>query len=105
MASSSEIWRQLPISHLGYDTQKKKYTGCWMDSMATGVYSIEGTYDDKAKTLTEIMEGSDPATGKPMKMKMVHELKDKDNRLLKLFVTGPDGKEVQMGTIDYKRKK
>jgi hypothetical protein len=90
---------------LGYDTQKKKYTGCWMDSMATGVYLVEGTYDDKAKVLTETMEGTDPATGQAMKMKMVHELKDRDNRVLKLFMNGPDGKEFQMGTIEYKRKK
>ena len=90
---------------LGYDTQKKKYTGCWMDSMATGIYMVEGTYDEKAKALTETMEGTDPATGQPMKMKMVHEIKDRDNRLLKLFVNGPDGKEFQMGTIEYKRKK
>jgi hypothetical protein len=92
-------------STLGYDTQKKKYTGCWMDSMATGIYLLEGTYDDNAKTLTEVMEGTDPATGKSLKMKMVHELKDKDNRVLKLFMNGPDGKEFQGGTIEYKRKK
>jgi hypothetical protein len=92
-------------STLGYDTQKKKYTGCWMDCMATGTYMVEGTYDDGAKTLTETLEGTDPATGKPMKMKMVHELKDKDNRVLKFFMNGPDGKEFQGGTIEYKRKK
>jgi hypothetical protein len=38
-------------------------------------------------------------------MKMVHELKDNDNRTLKFFMNGPDGKEFQGGTIEYKRKK
>jgi hypothetical protein len=90
---------------LGYDTQKKKYTGCWMDSMATGIYTVEATYDDKTKTLTETLEGANPGTGQPMKMRMVREIKDPDTQVLKLFMPGPDGKEVQGGTIEYKRKK
>lgn len=90
---------------MGYDVQKKKYTGSWIDSMATGVYLVEGTYDEKAKVFTEMMEGADPATGKAMKMKMVHEIKDKDTRVLKFFMNGPDGKEFETGSIEYKRKK
>ena len=66
---------------MGYDTQKKEYTGSWVDSMATGVYFIHGTYDTKTKTFTETMEGSDPASGQPMKMKMEQEIKDNDNRV------------------------
>ena len=90
---------------MGYDVQKKKYTGTWIDSMATGVYLIEGTYDEKARVFTEMMEGADPATGKTMKMKMVHQIKDKDSRMLKFFMTGPDGKEIESGSVEYKRKK
>jgi hypothetical protein len=90
---------------LGYDTLKKKYTGSWIDSMATGVYLVEGSFDEKGKVLTEWMEGADPATGKPLKMKMVHEIKDKDLRVLSFFMPGPDGKEFQTGTIEYRRKK
>lgn len=90
---------------MGYDVHKKKYTGSWVDSMATGVYLVEGTYDDQTKIFTEIMEGADPATGQPMKMKMTHELKDQDSRVLKFFMNGPDGKEVQTGTIEYRRRK
>lgn len=89
---------------MGYDTQKKKYTGSWIDSMATGVYLIEGTYDEKTRTLTEWMEGADPQSGQPMKMKMVHQIKDKDNRSLK-FLMSVDGKEIETGSIEYKRRK
>ena len=90
---------------MGYDTQKKEYTGSWVDSMATGVYFIHGTYDPKTKTFTETMEGSDPASGQPMKMKMVQEIKDNDSRVTKFMMNGPDGKEMQIGTLEYKRKK
>jgi hypothetical protein len=90
---------------MGYDLHKKKYTGSWIDSMATGVYLVEATADEKGKVFTEWMEGADPQTGKLMKMKMVHEVKDQDNRILRFYMNTPDGKEIESGTIDYKRKK
>jgi hypothetical protein len=45
-----------------------------------------------------------PATGKLLQMKMVHEIKDKDLRVLSFFMPGPDGKGFQTGTIEYRRK-
>ena len=30
---------------LGYDLQKKKYTGSWVDSLNTAIYQIEGTLE------------------------------------------------------------
>ncbi|HEX7899821.1 MAG TPA: DUF1579 domain-containing protein [Planctomycetota bacterium] len=88
---------------MGYDVQKKKYTGSWVDSMATGQYTVEGTLE--GNVLTETMEGSDPASGQPFKMKLIHELKDKDNRVMKFVMTGPDGKDLETGGITYTRKK
>lgn len=89
---------------MGYDVHKKKFTGTWIDSMATGVYLVEATADEKGKVFTEWMEGSDPQTGKAMKMKMVHEVKDMNRRVLRFFMDGPDGKEIETGSIEYKRK-
>ena len=88
---------------MGYDVQKKKYTGSWVDSMATGVYTVEGTLE--GNVLTETMEGTDPNSGQPFKMKLVHELKDKDNRVMKFLMAGPDGKEFETGSVTYTRKK
>lgn len=90
---------------LGYDVLKKKYTGSWIDSTATGVYLVEGTVDEKGKVFTESMEGADPRTGGTFKMRMIHEIKGKDTRVLTFSMPGPDGKETQTGTIEYKRKK
>ena len=88
---------------MGYDVQKKKYTGFWVDSMATGTYTIEGTLE--GNVLTENMEGTDPSSGQPFKMKLVHELKDKDNRVMKFLMTGPDGKDFETGSVTYTRRK
>ena len=105
--TDAEMMGEKFVGHgtLGYDVLRKKYTGSWIDSTATGVYLVEGTVDEKAKVFTEWMEGADPRTGKPLKLRMVHEIKDKDSRVLTFSMPGPDGKETQTGTIEYKRKK
>jgi len=90
---------------MGYDTHKKKYVGSWVDSMATGLFTSEGTCDDKGKVFTSVMEGTDPESGKTMKMKHVSEIKDADTKTLTFYMDGPDGKEIVMGTIEYKRRK
>lgn len=59
----------------------------------------------KGKVLTEQMQDADPATGKPMTMRLVREVRDADRRVLTFFMPGPDGKEVQAGTIEYTRRK
>jgi hypothetical protein len=89
----------------GYDTYKKKYTGIWVDSMSTAIYSIEGSFDGSGKEYTEKMEGPDPMSGKTMKMRMVTNFKDKDNFEMKMYGPGQDGNEMLMMEIAYTRKK
>jgi hypothetical protein len=105
--SEGEMFGGKFVGHgtMGYDVVKKKYTGTWMDNMATGVYLVEATYDEKTKTFTETMEGSNPQTGETMKMKMTSEIKDKDKRVLRFYMPGADGKEFESGSIEYTRKK
>src|SRR5262249_23031736 len=88
----------------GYDTQKKKYTGVWVDGMSTALGLLEGTYDPAKKTLTNIYESHD-GEGNPMKMKMVTVWQGDDSRLWTASATGPDGKDMTMIRIKYKRKK
>lgn len=90
---------------MGYDTVKKKYTGSWIDSMSTAIWTTEGTCDDAGKVFTATMEGPHPMTGEPMKMKMVSEITGKDSKKLTMFMAGEDGKEMQIGKIEYMRKK
>ncbi len=44
-------------------------------------------------------------TGNLAKYKMVTQIKDKDAMHFTLFIVGKDGKDQQVMTIDYKRKK
>lgn len=88
---------------LGYDLQKKKYTGSWVDSLNSGMYLVEGTLE--GNVLTERMEGTEPGTGAPLKLRLVHELKNADQRVMRVYVTMPDGQEVETGSISYQRRK
>ena len=51
----------------GYDAKKGKYVGTWVDSMSQHIDLMEGTYDEKTKTLTLNADSVNPSTGKPMK--------------------------------------
>jgi len=85
----------------GYDPAKKKFVGTWVDTMAPGYYTVEGTYDAAKKTLTEIMEGPDPS-GAVAKTKATTAWTGADGRVFTMYA--PDGKTVTM-KITYKRRK
>ena len=88
----------------GYDPFKKKYVGVWVDSMSPGIYNTEGAFDKSGKVLTETMEGPCPE-GKPMRMRLVTQIKDNDHVHFQMHLRGDDGKEALMLEIAYTRKK
>jgi uncharacterized protein DUF1579 len=85
-----------------YDATKKKYVGIWVDSMATTPLMLEGTYDEKTRTLTMTGEGKMP-DGTLTKHRLVTKYTDRDHHSFEMFMTLPDGKEASMLTIDYTR--
>mgnify|MGYP002624138943 CR=1 FL=1 len=91
---------------LGYNIDKKKFVGSWIDSMTSHQWTYEGTLDKKANTLTLLTEGpSMLEPGKTAKFKEVMEIKDKDNRVFTSQIQGEDGAWLPMVTITYTRKK
>ena len=96
----------MPFSGHGtetYDMGKKKYVGSWVDSMSAGLSVSESTYDAATRTMTGTMEGPD-MTGATQKMKSVVEHKD-GQRIFTMYMTGPDGKEMQAMRITYTKRK
>lgn len=88
----------------GYDLDKKKFVSVWVDSMSTAPLLFEGDYDAASKTLTLTAQGKGP-DGATTKFKSVSKSRDKDHHTFQMFVTGSDGKETLMMTIEYTRKK
>jgi hypothetical protein len=93
------------ILTFGFDGEKKRYVGTWIDSMSSHLLQYECTADPAARTLTLLTEGPDPVTpGKRCKFKEVLEMKSKDTKAFTTSVQGEDGKWAVMMTINYHRK-
>jgi hypothetical protein len=89
----------------GFDPKKKKYVGTWADNMTPELTLLEGTYDEKAKTMTMTGTGSGE-DGKPMSLQYITEHKDENTRVFTISMKGEqtDGKWMKMMQIDYKRR-
>ena len=83
-------------SIMGYDAFKKKYTGVWVDNFGTSLYQMEGTYDAAKKTMTVIMTGPEPTTGKQLTMRTVTTYVDKDTKTFEMFGPDPTGQSDEM---------
>jgi hypothetical protein len=91
---------------LGYDPQKKRYVGTWIESMMTHLWVYDGELDAAERVLTLDSEGpSMAAEGKMAKYKDVIEFKSDDHRVLTSHMLGDDGKWQQFMTANYRRKK
>ena len=73
----------------GYDPQKKKYVGTWVDSMSPSVMVTEGEFDSKTDTMTMNSKGTDPS-GKPYDLKLTTVYKDKNTRVFTMFMKSGD---------------
>jgi len=88
---------------LGYDPQKGKFVSAWVDSMATTLAVMEGTYDAETRKLT--MKGQSVGMdGQPAEVVNVTEYKD-DAMAFTMNMAGPDGGLMPVMTIEYSRKK
>jgi len=86
-----------------YDPAKKKYVNVWIDSMSTRPMVSEGNIDPATKAL--VLHGEMPTPeGKSMKVTMTGAMKDADTKTFTLTGTGPDGKQVEMLHITFKRR-
>jgi hypothetical protein len=77
------------LGQYGYDTDKKKYVGSWVDSMSPYPSHMEGTWDAETKTMTHMGTGKSP-DGTEMKSKSVVVYKD-GGRVFTMYNQGPGG--------------
>ena len=80
---------------MGYDPEKKKYVGVWVDSMQAHLSTSEGEVDPTGKVFTAVAD----------EMKMIDQFTDDDTREFSMIAPGPDGQEATVMTLTYKRKK
>jgi hypothetical protein len=89
-----------------FDNIKKKYMGTWIDNCATGIMSMEGTYDAASKTMTMTGEGPDAVAGKYSPMKIVEKAVDANSFVMEMHSTdAKSGKLFKCMEITYTRAK
>jgi len=78
---------------MGYDKNGKTYQSVWTDNMGTEISFWTGSFDASGKTLTMKGDMFCPMEGKKKPSKMTMEIVNNDKNILRMFDTGPDGKE------------
>ncbi|MGE0200994.1 MAG: DUF1579 domain-containing protein [Candidatus Melainabacteria bacterium] len=87
---------------IGYDADKDKYVGSWIDSMTGTAWHYEGVVDGNKLVLEA--EGTCPMMNKPMKMKEITELKDANHKEMTSLMLGENGEWVPMMKIESVRQ-
>lgn len=94
------------VQTIGYDVEKKKYVGTWIDSMMNHMWKYEGTVDASGKKLTLEAEGPNMAKpGTTAKYRDIYEFKSNDELAISSEMQGEDGKWVVFMTGKAKRTK
>jgi hypothetical protein len=89
----------------GYDAKKNKYIGIWVDTMSVRIDRLEGTYDEKTKTLS-LNSDSEAPDGKPMKMRLETQFNDDGTRTFSLYAQADGQKDFSKGMeIKYTKRK
>jgi hypothetical protein len=88
----------------GYDSDKGKYVGTWIDSMTPRISMLEGTYDASKKALTYVGEGVMPDGKTKYNQKMVTIWKADGSRVFTLYMK-MDKDEVKLMEITYQKRK
>ncbi len=92
-------------SLLAYDNIRKIFITTWIDNMGTGIIVMEGTWDEKSKTITFTGKATDPFSGKLLPVRQVFTFVDADTQKMVMYNTTAEGVEFKSLEMTLTRKK
>lgn len=96
--------QMIGVQTIGYNPEKSKYVGTWVDSMMNHMWQYEGTVDKSGKVLTLEAEGPNfMAEGKTTQFRDAYEFKSSDHIVATSSMLGEDGKWVVFMTGNMRR--
>jgi hypothetical protein len=91
---------------IGYDAERGKYVGTWVDSMTPHLWVYEGTVDETSRILTLEAEGPNMmAAGQTTRFRDVYEFRGDDQILATSSMLGEDGNWITFMTGTASRVK
>ncbi len=96
-----------PYSGVGisaYDNVRKQYVSTWIDTMSTGIFTMEGTASADGKTITLNGQHAEPGGGS-MTHRAIWTIVNSDTQTFDMYGTHHGGKEMKMMEITYTRKR
>lgn len=94
------------ILTLGYDQERKKFVGSWVDSCTGHMWTYEGTLDESGKALTLTTRGPCPCKGGAIvNFREVLEIQDKGHKVFTSSMQDEKGNWQKFVTVRSKRKK
>jgi hypothetical protein len=98
---------EMPFAYrltLGFDPEKRKYIGTWVDSMTSYLWRYEGSVDPSGRILTLETTGYCPTQpGKLVQFREVTEFKDSAHRRFTSTMQNADGTWTTLLTVNYRR--
>ncbi len=88
---------------LGYEAHKQRYTGMWVDSVASVMLISEGQCEKNGRLNTMVGKGYDPMKKRVITYLQVTELKDANTKTFHMYDTSGNRKVLIMEAI-YKRR-
>lgn len=77
---------------LGYDQNKQRFVGTWIDSFGSWPVHMEGDLYQEGKLLVMHCSMLDPQKGKSLQVRMETHLHDADSATFRMYMPGPEGK-------------
>jgi hypothetical protein len=91
------------IGITGYDNLRKRYVSTWIDTMGTGIFTMEGMASPDGKTITLKGQHAELGGGH-MTHRAVWKIMDSNSQTFDMYGAHQGGKETKMMEITYTRK-
>jgi hypothetical protein len=90
------------IGYTGFDRNKKKYVGSWMDNFSTSMMYDEGEWDQGSESVVYHGNFTD-ALGREIRGRSVVKVLGPDRMTYTMYHTEPGAQEKKVGEITYTR--
>lgn len=89
----------------GWDANKRRYVGTWVDNMRDFLAIAEGTWDPERRAMTYVTTVPRGPDGQPFTLREVTETVDADTQIFRSYSPTGDGGELEMMTVTYRRRR